>query len=127
MANLEMGRELMDSGSFATGTGQLKRKGLIMARLSANGFEVARFERTALTPDSDITVKNRMIYSIRSNGWVLHKRDVWFRPDSFNPSTRLHSYGWKRWRKAPPNTSPEQFLEILEPKFLKVGLVRVKG
>ena len=98
-----------------------------MARLSANGSEVARFERTALTPNSDLTVKERTTRSIRSNGWILSKRDVWFRPGPFDHGkVERHAGSWKRWRKIKKGVDPKRALETLQPILEKHDWVRVQ-
>ena len=99
-----------------------------MAKLRANGIEVARFERTLLTPNDDLTVKERTTRSIRSIGWILSKRDVWFRPGPYDKGcVRQHSYGWKRWRKIKAGVGAGRALDILEPILVKHGWVRVEG
>ena len=67
-----------------------------MAKLSAHGAELFRLVRSSPTPQSDFTTEERTTVSIRSDGSVLTKLDVRFKPDSFNPTGFWHSYGWKK-------------------------------
>ena len=67
-----------------------------MAKLHAHGTELFRLVRSNPTPHSDFTTEERTTVSIRSDGSVLTKLDVRFKPESFNPAGFWHSYGWKK-------------------------------
>lgn len=74
-----------------------------MAKLSARGrVELARVSRTLDTPNSTLTSKERYTKAYMSDGRLLTKLDVWFRPDRFDPDGRFHSYGWKDKGKLKP-------------------------
>ena len=66
-----------------------------MASLSANGTETARYMREETLSVSDTSDWSKTEYSFRSNGKLLKKLRVRFKPDAFDPKGRLHSYGWK--------------------------------
>lgn len=67
-----------------------------MAKLSAHGTERFRLVKSKSSSRSDLTAEERITVSIRSDGSVLTKLDVKFKPDSFNPNGFWHSYGWKK-------------------------------
>ena len=66
-----------------------------MAKLTANGTEIARYAKERETPDGELTIWERREYSFRSNGKLLKKLTVRFKPDQFDSKGRLHNYGWK--------------------------------
>lgn len=82
-----------------------------MAKLSAHGTELLRIEKVEsienglLKPtyaNSDgteypsLTTWDRTTRAYMSDGVILEKIDVRFRPDTCNPNGRFYSYGWKR-------------------------------
>jgi hypothetical protein len=71
-----------------------------MATLRANGNELLRIEKIIDNPASTFTIWERDTVSYRTNGTVLRKYDVRFKPDRCNPQGRFHSFGWKRWKRA---------------------------
>ena len=78
---------------------------LSMAKLSAHGTEVARFERIKEISDrGDI---ERTTYSFRSDGALLLKRDIQWHSDGaprrcamHTACDAVHAYGWKSLRRA---------------------------
>jgi hypothetical protein len=70
-----------------------------MAKLKANGEELLRIEWVTENPESESAVWKRDTLSYRTNGIVLRKLDVRFRPDKYYPNGRFYSYGWKRWKR----------------------------
>ena len=66
-----------------------------MAKLKANSTETARYAKERETPDGELTTWERTEYSFRSNGKVLKKLTVRFKPGQFDAKGRLHNYGWK--------------------------------
>jgi len=71
-----------------------------MAKLSAyNQREVFRATREKSTPEGDLTTWERDTFAVMSNGRILRRLDVRFRPDAYDPKGRLHSYGWKVYGK----------------------------
>jgi hypothetical protein len=72
-----------------------------MAKLSANGRELARMSKARdLTLEQDDSCSwERKTYSFRSNGWILEKRDVLFRPGPYDRAPYRHSWGWTRYRR----------------------------
>jgi len=77
-----------------------------MAALSKNGFEVARLERTIIVDTATRTTQT-VIYSFRSNGWVLKR----------SRASDGGTSGWKRWARIQSITGrgPKQ-LDGLLPK-----------
>ena len=75
---------------------KIKRKvGLDMTR------EVARWVRERKTPKDDLTASTREEFLLRSDGVILHRRVVEFRPTAYTDGKgRLHDYGWKHWGTA---------------------------
>jgi len=92
-----------------------------MAKLSAHGTERFRLVKSKSSAPPDLTTEERMTVSIRSDGSVLTKLDVKFKPDSFNPTGFWHSYGWKkrlgRTEAAARRLNPEK----LRDAYLKHG------
>lgn len=70
-----------------------------MAKLSAHGYEVARYEKETETPNGQFTVWEKKTYAIMSDGRILSKNDAKFRPASWETKPRHHSWGWKRGKK----------------------------
>ena len=70
-----------------------------MARLRCNGWEVARvfLARDKVVEDDNIFDRTEIVYSFRSNGWVLFKRSSRTRNGDWCRS------GWKRLHKLSRN------------------------
>lgn len=67
-----------------------------MAKLSARGRkELFRMEREINTPDGDNTTWQRKTRAVMSDGSVLEKWDVRFKPSTYDPRPSVYSYGWK--------------------------------
>lgn len=67
-----------------------------MAKLSARGRkEILRLAFEQEVPDDDLVMWRRTTEAYMTDGHILRKRDVRFKPDSFRPEGRAHSYGWK--------------------------------
>jgi hypothetical protein len=72
-----------------------------VATLHANGNELLRIEKIIDNPTSSaLVVWERGTISYRTNGTILRKYDVRFKPNLSNPKGRFHSFGWKRWKRA---------------------------
>ena len=87
-----------------------------MAKLSAyRQREVLRVERERVptAPDA-LTDWERMTLAVMSNGRVLEKLDVHFKPDAFEPTGRRHSYGWKVKGRLAAGKTPETFRAAYE-------------
>jgi len=86
-----------------------------MAKLSAyRQREVLRVERERETPGDDLCSWKRRTLAVMSNGRVLEKVNVMFRPDAFNPNDRRHSYGWKVKGRLGATATPETFRAAYE-------------
>lgn len=72
-----------------------------MARLKAHGTELLRVEYENDSPKSDLITYERVTRAYMSDGQILQKRDVRFKPDSFGirKNGEFYSYGWKRHAK----------------------------
>lgn len=66
-----------------------------MAKLKAKGrTEILRVYKETETPDGELTTWSRKTRAYMTDGTVLEKTDVLFRPASYDPKPRRHSYGW---------------------------------
>ena len=87
-----------------------------MARLSAHGTEIARFEKLeGASADRDV-LERRTRYSVRSDGAIMKEYSVLFAAGPYSPQ-RWHSYGWKLAAR-PKVARP---LEHLRPALLASG------
>src|SRR5579859_7579140 len=84
---------------------------------NTTGMELFRLYKTELTPHSDLTAGTQTILSIRSDGTVLFKLAMEFRPDSLNPTGFSHSYGWKKAIRVHKSATPEQ----LRDAYVRAG------
>lgn len=71
-----------------------------MAKLSAHGKELVRVSKeTHITdPDRQITWERTTIV-LMNDGKLLKKRDVKFKPLSYETDGQKHCYGWKAYGK----------------------------
>lgn len=66
-----------------------------MAKLSAKGrSEVARFTKEREVPDNELVTWRRKERALMSDGVVLEKLTVRFKPTTYR-GAELHNYGWK--------------------------------
>ena len=89
-----------------------------MAKLSAHGRELARFEKL-MSGDADV-IARRKLYSVREDGAILSKYMVQFAADRYR-GAYWHDYGWKlaaRPKKARP-------LDSFRPAALAQGYSEV--
>jgi hypothetical protein len=100
-----------------------------MAKLSARGRrELARVSREKLTPESALVSWEKTTVALMSDGSVLEKSDVRFKPDQYDPGGRRHSYGWTVKGKVKAGLTPRQFVEIYEKRgFVAEGVTSVAG
>jgi hypothetical protein len=98
------------------------------ARLSARGRrEIGRVYKQVDTPDDELTIWSKNTLAFMSDGKILQKRDVIFKPDKYNPKGKRHSWGWKSYGKVKPGVTPEEafgkFVADMEKKgWVKEGL-----
>jgi hypothetical protein len=85
-----------------------------MAKLSANGKELLRIskEQNITDPESSATW-HRITRTYHSNGKILQKLDVRFKPTTYQPNGELHSYGWKLYAKLKPEVTPAEHVAKL--------------
>lgn len=88
-----------------------------MAKLNARGRkELLRIEReiNETSPESSTTWQ-RTTLAVMSDGKVLEKWDVRFKPSTYEQKPGIYSYGWKLKYKAKPGVTPESVRDL----FLK--------
>jgi hypothetical protein len=88
-----------------------------MARLKAHGTELLRIEREVTPDSSSSTIWGRETVAYMSDGKILSKIDVRFKPDRFDPAGRFHSYGWKLWKRVKPGVSIEEVVARTRAKI----------
>ena len=93
-----------------------------MAKLKANGRELARVRRIEDTPNNMDTVRRETTFVLMSNCRILKKLVVVFRPPAWDERNRprRHDYGWVRSQlasvkgKEPDNDEVERWVALLE-------------
>lgn len=86
-----------------------------MAKLSVKGrTELSRMvkETNISTLDSQLISWERKTFVLMSDRMILEKRDVQFRPTSYDPKGSKHSYGWKKLARLKADVTTERFEEI---------------
>lgn len=121
-----------------TKTTTVERRTLNRAKLSARGrTELVRVSREKETPEDTLTNWEKTTVTLMSDGSVMEKRDVRFKPSpsdpresdpyaaigSFTLKGRFHSYGWKVKGKAKAGLTPRQFADIYAGKGFEVESV----
>lgn len=99
-----------------------------MARLSAYGQrELARVRFTRESPQDDLVIKSITERAFMSNGRILERRVVWFKPDAYDHGkARRHDYRWTVKVKAGAMaTDPATVQSWLDAKLAK-GWERVE-
>jgi len=67
-----------------------------MATLTARGHKIlARVTLKRETPESNISTEEVRELALRSDGAVLSRCAVRFKPDSISPKGRWHNFGWQ--------------------------------
>src|SRR3954465_6521157 len=95
-----------------------------MAKLSAHGQEVFRVEKEGdVTDPARSTTWEKTTISLMSDGKILEKVVVRFKPSSYETKPRLHDYGWKKRAMLKPEGDPAKLLEA----YLKKGYKLVNG
>jgi len=77
-----------------------------MARLNKHGKELLRVEAEIPNPESTLTSWERVTRTYHSDGQVLQKHDVRWKPDLAHPQGELYSYGWKLFAKLKRGVDP---------------------
>jgi hypothetical protein len=88
-----------------------------MARLSAHGRELLRVELEKTHGDDQYITWSRTIRTYHSDGKVLEKRDVRFKPDPYHPEGERHSYGWKLYARLKKGVDPATFAREHEARL----------
>jgi hypothetical protein len=85
-----------------------------MAKLSAHGKELLRIEleRDITEPESS-TSWRRVTRAYMSNGKVMEKIDVRFKPSSIRPEGERYSYGWKIYATRKAGSTIESYREYV--------------
>lgn len=87
-----------------------------MAKLSAHGKELSRVEK--MLPGNDRVAWKRHIISIRSDGYLMIKRQIKFLNDG-----RLHDAGWHRLAKIRVDYTADQ----VTATYVDKGWTQTKG
>jgi hypothetical protein len=85
-----------------------------MAKLSTHGKELLRIEleRNITEPESR-TSWRRVTRAYMSNGKVMEKIDVRFKPSSIRPEGERYSYGWKIYATRKAGSTIESYREYV--------------
>jgi len=106
---------------------KVKKEITEMAKLSARGrSEVKRwaFSKDAdQNPDEQIT-HERVDVALMSDGNILRKRTVWFKPSQFDPNGRKHDWGWKLHVKLNPSPITPELVQKVEDFYYKKYLAK---
>ena len=95
-----------------------------MAKLSAHGAELLRTSLAKEVTDAERMVDwERISRSYHTDGWVLEKIDVHFKPGIGHVNGERHSYGWKRRCKVKPGLTPRQIADMAAGKGWTVEYV----
>ena len=87
-----------------------------MATLTARGNRIlARVTLKRETPESDLTTEEVREFALRSDGAILSRRAVRFKPDLYTPKGRWHDHGWKVAKRG-VTTSPDEWIEPFRRK-----------
>lgn len=94
-----------------------------MAKLKAHGTELARMEsfREFSAAEDESVLWRRTSDVLMSDGVILRKIDVKFRPMSWETKEKHHSYGWKRKAKIKKGITVDQWIAARE----KIGFTCV--
>lgn len=88
-----------------------------MAKLSARGRTQLAEAVLEYGDHGDTLIDwERITVRLMSDGFLLEKRDVRFRPDAFNSTGRKHSYGWKTISRYRNGANAELFRQDFEEK-----------
>lgn len=88
-----------------------------MAKLKARGrTEIWKVAKEGPTPNSDLIIWEKSEVTLMSEGSLLERRVVRFKPDKYDLKGRLHDYGWKVKGKMKPTLTPSQALEIYQKR-----------
>ncbi len=79
-----------------------------MARLSKHGKELLRVEKeTDISDPNDNITWRRVTRAYMSDGTVLAKNDVRWKPDTYRPNGEFYSWGWKIFGKIKSDRTPQ--------------------
>ena len=78
-----------------------------MARLKSHGTELLRRELETEVPDDELITWRRFTRTYHSDGTVLQKHDVRFKPSQFHNGGEFYSYGWKIFGKLKTDATPQ--------------------
>ena len=96
-----------------------------MAKLKAHGQELLRIERERDTCVSTLTTWERETRVYMSDGVILTKIDVRFRPDVIDPQGSYHSYGWKKFGRLKDELRADmsKYVEEKKQRIVNTGWV----
>lgn len=89
-----------------------------MAKLSANGWELLRIEQEVNVSDPERnTTWERITRTYHSNGKILQKHDLRWKPDTYHPQGEFYSYGWKLYARLKKEVEPAEHAAKLAAKI----------
>lgn len=89
-----------------------------MARLSKHGTELLRVAKeTDITDPNENITWARSTRAYMSDGTVLVKRDVRFKPDQFDRVGKMHTWGWKVFGHVKADRTPQQAVANITAKI----------
>ena len=94
-----------------------------MAKLSAYGRSVVAQLKKQIPDQSELTVGRWVVYSIMSNGDIMKKDQVRFRPDQYRPNGELHDWGWHKYARLKTTADVNTFINrcVSEKGFTRIA------
>ena len=90
-----------------------------MAKLSARGrTELLRVSKEG-EGRSEVTDWHRITRAYMSDGTILEKIDVHFKPDKYTPKGKKHSYGWSVRSRG--NSQEKEVIEQVKEAYVRQG------
>jgi len=80
-----------------------------MARLSANGKELARVRKVTQSTDDPGVEWTRVERVLMESGWILQNVTIRYAASQYR-AAHNHSFGWSRFRKTKAGVTPEVFI-----------------
>jgi hypothetical protein len=93
-----------------------------MARLKAHGRELLRIEREVTITDPErSTTWEKVTKTYHSDGKILQKHDLRWKPDTYHPHGELYSYGWKLWGNVKKGLNISEAIATVATKIREKG------
>src|SRR5262249_17133713 len=93
-----------------------------MAKLTARGrHEIWKISKEDPSPKSDLVTWEKTELTLMSDGSLLRRRVVKFKPGPYDQGKpRHHDYGWKEWKKVKAGGRPQRLLDNLKAEGYSV-------